>query len=29
LASSIVRRVPGVIHVNLQVDEPPMPLRAE
>ncbi|MGO9057412.1 MAG: cytidylate kinase family protein [Candidatus Binataceae bacterium] len=29
LASSIVRRVPGVIHVDLQVDEPPMPLRAE
>jgi cytidylate kinase len=29
LASSIVSRVPGVVHVNLQVDQPPMPLRAE
>ncbi len=29
LASSIVGRVPGVVHVKLQVDEPPMPLRAE
>jgi hypothetical protein len=29
LAASIVRRVPGVIRVDLQIDEPPMPLRAE
>jgi cytidylate kinase len=29
LAGSIVRRVPGVIRVELQVEEPPMPLRAE
>jgi cytidylate kinase len=29
LAGSIVRRVPGVMRVELQVDEPPMPLRAE
>ncbi len=29
LAGQIVRRVPGVVRVELQVDEPPMPLRAE
>jgi hypothetical protein len=29
LAASVVRRVPGVIRVDLQIDEPPMPLRAE
>ncbi len=29
LAGSIVRRVPGVVRVELQVEEPPMPLRAE
>jgi cytidylate kinase len=29
LAASIVRRVPGVAGVDLQIDEPPMPLRAE
>lgn len=29
LAGSIVRRVPGVMRVELQVEEPPMPLRAE
>jgi len=29
LATSIVRRVPGVVGVDLQIDEPPMPLRAE
>ena len=29
LAGSIVRRVPGVIRVELQIEEPPMPLRAE
>jgi cytidylate kinase len=29
LAGSIVRRVPGVVRVDLQIDEPPMPLRAE
>jgi cytidylate kinase len=27
LATSIVRRVPGVVQVELQIDEPPMPLR--
>jgi cytidylate kinase len=29
LAGSIVRRVPGVMRVELQIEEPPMPLRAE
>lgn len=29
LAGSIVRRVPGVVRVELQIEEPPMPLRAE
>jgi cytidylate kinase len=29
LAGSIVRRVPGVMRVELQLDQPPMPLRAE
>jgi cytidylate kinase len=29
LATSIVRRVPGVDRVELQLEEPPMPLRAE
>jgi cytidylate kinase len=29
LATSIVRRVTGVVQVELQIDEPPMPLRAE
>ena len=29
LATSIVRRVPGVVRVDLQIDQPPMPLRAE
>jgi cytidylate kinase len=29
LAGSIVRRVPGVMRVELQLEQPPMPLRAE
>ncbi|HKD69354.1 MAG TPA: cytidylate kinase family protein [Candidatus Binataceae bacterium] len=29
LAGQIVRRVPGVMRVELQIEQPPMPLRAE